>query len=99
MLGELANMGLGAAAASLSEMVRDEVVLAVPKVEFVPRAEIVRRLRIDPDKTLKGVKRKFLGDLRGSALLLFPDSHSLNLVRMLFSNSGLSDDESPCSGV
>lgn len=93
VLGELANMGLGAAAASLSEMVHDEVVLAVPKVEFVPRADIVNRLGISPDKILKGVEQKFQGDLRGNALLLFPDGHSLNLVRMLLSKSGLSDTE------
>lgn len=93
VLGELANMGLGAAAASLSEMVNDEVVLAVPKVEFIPKSDIASRLGIDERKSLKGVEQKFQGDLRGNAFLLFPDGHSLNLVRLLLSNAGISDSE------
>ena len=93
VLGELANMGLGTAAASLSEMVNDEVVLAVPKVEFIARADVMNRLGLAPDKMLKGVEQVFSGTLRGHALLLFPDGHSLSLVRMLLANTGMSDSE------
>lgn len=37
MLGELLNMGLGSAAASLSQMTGEEVLLSTPHVSFIPR--------------------------------------------------------------
>ncbi len=91
VLAEVCNMGLGVAAASLSEMVGDEVELSVPKVEFMPRAEVVRRLGVEHKEVLKGVEQQFGGDIGGHALLLFPDEHSMNLVRLLLANAGLSD--------
>ncbi len=91
VLAELCNMGLGTAAASLSEMVASEVLLSVPRVEFVPRADAVRRLGVGRESVLKGVRQHFAGEVGGSALLLFPDEHSLNLVRMLLAQAGIAD--------
>ncbi len=79
VLAELCNMGLGTAAASLSEMVASEVLLSVPRVEFVPRADAVRRLGVGRESVLKGVRQHFAGEVGGSALLLFPDEHSLRI--------------------
>lgn len=94
VLGELCNMGLGAAASSLSGMVGAEVELSIPHVEIVSIAEVASKLGIDEERTLKGVCQHFGGTLGGDALLLFPDQDSLNLVRLMLAHSGIAESES-----
>ncbi len=80
-LTELVNLGVSNAAFSLREMVREEVVLSVPKVSIVSRDEAIELLG-DPDsKRLVGVQQDFSGDIRGRALLIFPETKSFELVR------------------
>ena len=81
-LTELVNIGVSRAAASLREMVgRREVILSVPNVVLVGRQEAVELLRQQESKRLVAVHQVFEGDITGRALLIFPETNSLELVR------------------
>lgn len=80
-LTELVNLGISQAATSLAAMVRQEVVLSVPKVALVSREEATRTLGEREASNLVAVHQIFEGDLIGRALLIFPEAKSLELVR------------------
>jgi chemotaxis protein CheC len=80
-LTELVNLGVSNAALSLREMVREEVVLSVPKVSIVTREETMQILREQGATRLVGVHQDFEGDINGRALLIFPETKSIELVR------------------
>jgi len=80
-LTELANLGVSNAALSLREMVREEVLLSVPKVSLVTREEAVTALGEKDAPRLVGVRQDFEGEINGRALLIFPEAKSLELVR------------------
>jgi chemotaxis protein CheC len=80
-ISEVLNIGMGAAAASLSDMVEDEVILSVPGVEFVSRLEAVNIIGTKVTGEVSGVLQGFGGAINGDALLLFPEEQSLELVR------------------
>ncbi|MBF0109486.1 MAG: hypothetical protein HQL76_09940 [Magnetococcales bacterium] len=83
-LKEFFNLGLGMAANSLSRMVNNEVLLTLPKLKVVPYEEATRMLlRDDHEEKLVAVRQNFRGELTGTALLIFPGSESLELVRTL----------------
>ena len=81
-LTELVNIGVSRAAASLREMVgQQEVLLSVPNVALVGRAEAVALLGQRESSRLVAVHQIFEGDITGRALLIFPEANSLELVR------------------
>jgi chemotaxis protein CheC len=80
-LSELVNLGVGKAAANLRDMVRDEVLLSVPSVTVVSRAEASRLINEHETGRLVAIHQRFSGDLQGRALLIFPEANSLELVR------------------
>jgi chemotaxis protein CheC len=80
-LTELVNLGVSNAALSLREMVHEEVLLSVPKVSVVTRDEAVANLHERENKRLVAVHQDFDGDIRGRALLIFPEAQSMELVR------------------
>jgi len=80
-LTELVNLGVSSAAFSLREMVREEVVLSVPKVTIVTREEAIKNLGEREATKLVGVHQNFEGDINGRALLIFPETKSIELVR------------------
>jgi len=80
-LTELVNLGVSSAAFSLREMVREEVVLSVPKVTIVTRDEAIKNLGEREATRLVGVHQNFEGDINGRALLIFPETKSIELVR------------------
>jgi chemotaxis protein CheC len=77
----LVNLGVSNAAFSLREMVREEVVLSVPKVQIVSREEAVANLGEHEAKRLVAVHQDFEGDIKGRALVIFPETKSFELVR------------------
>lgn len=79
-LTELVNLGVSRAAKSLRDMIHEEVVLSVPKVELVSREEAIATLANKANK-LVAVHQVFQGDITGRALLIFPETKSLELVR------------------
>ena len=82
---EIFNIGVGHAAASLSQMIGQEVELSIPVVELLERDQAAQILAGDKDGNITGVREKFEGSFRGETLLLFPEESSLELVRLLLS--------------
>jgi len=78
---ELVNIGVSRAAVSLREMVGEEVVLSVPRVELVARERAVEILCEREARKLVAVHQTFDGDITGRALLIFPETKSLEIVR------------------
>jgi chemotaxis protein CheC len=80
-LTELVNIGVSRAATSLREMVGQQVLLSVPTVRLVSRPEAVELLGQTESSRLIAVHQVFEGDITGRALLIFPETNSLELVR------------------
>lgn len=80
-LTELVNIGVGRAAFSLREMVGEQVLLSVPKLSLVSPAQAVEILGRREACRLVAVHQVFEGDITGRALLIFPETNSLELVR------------------
>jgi len=80
-VAEVLNIGMGSAAASLSEMISDEVKLSVPGVEFVTRVVAAEHIGKKAKTDVSGVHQNFQGAFGGDAMLLFPEEQSLQLVR------------------
>jgi chemotaxis protein CheC len=85
-LTELVNLGVSNAASSLRELVREEILLSVPKVVVVTRQEAIAALGERDSRPLVAVHQDFDGDLRGRALLIFPEAKSMELVRAIVGN-------------
>ena len=80
-VAEILNVGMGSAAAALSEMISDEVKLSVPGVEFVSSLEATHIIGDKAKSNVSGVHQHFQGAFSGDAMLLFPEEQSLELVR------------------
>ena len=91
-LTELVNLGVSRAAGNLAVMVREEVVLTVPKVALMTRQSAIETLGKRDSRSLVAVHQTFEGEIVGRALLIFPEERSLELVRCLVS-SELSNEE------
>jgi chemotaxis protein CheC len=91
-LTELVNLGVSNAALSLREMVQEEVILSVPKVSVVTRDEAIANLQEREAKRLVAVHQDFDGDIRGRALLIFPEAQSMELVRAVVGGDLSLDD-------
>jgi chemotaxis protein CheC len=91
-LTELVNLGVSKAAGNLAVMVREEVVLTVPKVALMSRQDAIRTLGERESRNLVAVHQTFEGEIVGRALLIFPEEKSLELVRSLV-GSELSNEE------
>jgi chemotaxis protein CheC len=91
-VAEVINVGMGSAAASLSEMVNEEVKLSVPDVEFVTRTQAVNIIESRAKTDLSGVNQHFDGAFSGEAILLFPEKQSLELVRAVVGDNVALDD-------
>lgn len=82
-LTELVNLGVSNAASSLRELVRDEILLSVPKVTIVTREKAIANLGQRENNRLVAVRQDFEGDITGRALLIFPEAKSMELVRAI----------------
>ena len=91
-LTELVNLGVSRAAGNLAVMVREEVLLTVPKVALMSRVDAIRTLGARDSRQLVAVHQTFEGEIVGRAFLIFPEENSLDLVRSLV-HSELSNEE------
>ncbi|MGI2034168.1 chemotaxis protein CheX [Rhizobium panacihumi] len=82
-LTELVNIGVSRAAASLRKMVNKEVILSVPSVEIVTRKSAASLIGQRESESLIAVQQHFEGPFSGRALLIFPKSNGLSLVRAI----------------
>ncbi len=80
-LAEVFNVGAGRAAASLSEIVNDEVHLSVPSIEVKKTLDVDASLvEVRSDK-FGVVSQFFSGPFDAQALLLFSEMNTLEIVR------------------
>src|SRR3954462_9062665 len=82
-LAEIANMGVSRAAASLRQMVGEQVLLSVPAVNIVTRRAASRLVERGGSSKLIAVQQSFEGGFDGRALLIFPQAQSLELIRSI----------------
>jgi len=82
-LGELFNIGMGKAACSLSEMLNDEIILTVPKLDSMTYSDAMQLFGASKDLNVDAVEQKFYGDFAGSALLFFRGDSSKELVKRI----------------
>ena len=80
-LGEISNIAMARAANSLRQMVEHEVLLSVPSVEIVSPEAATQIVRKPDNPNLVAVRQDFSGAFSGRALLIFPETNSLELVR------------------
>lgn len=79
-LGEIFNIGVGRAAASLSQIVNDEIELSAPQVRFVAPEEITRYIENADSSPLSVVSQEFSGPFDAQAMLVFPEKNALQIV-------------------
>ncbi len=79
---ELFNLGMGRAAAALSELLNEEVGLSVPRIEFAAQEEAARRMSSDGNRSV-AVRQSVRGGLDGNALLVFPRLQSFSLINAI----------------
>lgn len=79
---EISNIGGGHAATVLSQLINKKVMVSVPKVHIVSSEDVYRIIN-NEDEIVTGVLLKFLGDLTGRTLLIFPRDQSMLLVDMV----------------
>jgi chemotaxis protein CheC len=80
-LTELSNIAMARAAGSLRQMVDSEVVLSVPAVDILTNQEATKLVSKPDNPPLVAVRQDFAGAFSGRALLIFPETNSLELVR------------------
>lgn len=82
-LGEIFNIGVGRAAASLSQIVSDEVLLSAPEVMVVHREQAAKVLLGAELNQFSTVSQNFSGPFDSQAMLVFPESNALEIVRLM----------------
>jgi len=80
-LTEIVNIGVSRAASNLRKMIGGEVLLSVPSIEVVSQRRAARLISEREVVELVAVRQDFAGVFSGRALLIFPETNSLELVR------------------
>jgi chemotaxis protein CheC len=80
-LTEVFYVGAGRAAASLSEIVGDEVKLSVPAIEIKKSSEADATVMELHSARFGAVSQQFSGPFDAEAILLFTEEHALEIVR------------------
>jgi chemotaxis protein CheC len=81
-LREVANIGSGHAATSLSQLMGKKVMVRVPKILTGPLEDVILKIA-DPNDVVVSVLLYFLGDLTGRTLLLYPFDDAQELTSLL----------------
>ena len=85
-LREIASVGSGHAATSLSELLSERVMVRVPKVLIGTLKEVVNKIA-KPDEPVWSVFMYFLGDVTGRTLLIYPVVDAEYLMEIMASGS------------
>lgn len=81
-LTEVANIGSGHAATSLSQLLGKKVMVRVPKIITGALEDVILRIA-DPNDVVASVLLYFLGDLTGRTLFLYPYDDARDLTALL----------------
>ncbi len=91
-LGELFNIGVGRAASSLSQIVRDEVELSAPHIALVRPQDISGTLLGADFTELSMVTLDFSGPFDAKTMLIFPERNALTIIGSML-EEGMSPEE------
>ena len=91
-LTELVNIGVSRAAASLRQMVGRPVLLSVPAIEIVGYQDAAALISEREAGELVAVRQDFSGAFSGRAMLIFPETNSLELVRAVMGDDASASD-------
>ncbi|MCL5497887.1 chemotaxis protein CheC [Phytobacter palmae] len=80
-LMEIFNIGVGHAAAAMSDIVNEEVRMSVPSVRITTRSEAAEEL--GAGLSLCGISQQYKGAYATEAILMFPETASFEIVRMM----------------
>jgi len=84
LLKEVFNIGVGQAAASLSELAGgDEILLSVPTLEFEDVQTLTDTVRATSGDQVCGISERFKGPFEGTAMMLYSEQESLELVKIM----------------
>ncbi len=79
---EVANIGGGHAATSLSQLLGKKVMVHVPKIITGPLEDVILKIA-DPNDVVVSVLLYFLGDLTGRTLFIYPFDDAQDLTTLL----------------
>ena len=82
-LAELSNIAMARAATGLRGMVGHQVLLSVPHVDILAKEQAAEIIGTSNNRNLVAVRQDFNGPFSGRALLIFPESNSFELVRVV----------------
>lgn len=82
-LSEIFNIGVGRAASSLSQIVNDEVLLSAPNLMLVPRELATEKILGSDLRKFSTVSQHFSGVFDAEAVLVFPETNALEIVRAM----------------
>jgi chemotaxis protein CheC len=82
-LVELFNLGVGQAAAAMSQIVHEEVTMSVPTILFQTRADCIRTLGASEGRRICAITQRYEGAFKTDAILMFPEEKSLEIVRLM----------------
>ena len=84
LLKEAFNLGVGRAARALGDLAGgEEILLSVPNVLLVSRADLEQRIVATSGDEVCGVSEAFGGPFAGQAMMLYSQRESLELVRIM----------------
>ncbi len=86
-LVELFNIGVGRAAAAMSAMVGEDIVLSVPSIHFLNIHDASVALSGGGVRNVCGITQRFSGAFNTDVTLMFPEDKSLELVRLMVGES------------
>lgn len=91
-VGELLNMAVGDAAAALSQLLRQEVVLDVPQLDVMPMDEVSSCIATELSHNVSAIRQQFSGGFAANAYLLFPEDKSDALVTAVMDSTMPTED-------
>lgn len=83
ILHEAFNLGLGAAAGSISELVRKEINMTEPVADYMTLESIIQMVELNEGNEVTMIQQDFNGFVKGTASLIYEQSASHELISTL----------------
>lgn len=82
-LVEIFNIGVGRAAAAMSSIVKEEVIMSVPAIRFESRTQAAHMFSERQSQRICGIRQHYAGAFNTEAILMFPEDKSVEIVRLM----------------
>jgi chemotaxis protein CheC len=92
VLTEVVNIGVGRAAALLSEMIKERIGLSVPHVKICGLGELAAKMQESGEPLDTSIVQDFAGGVSGRALLCFPKSSGIKLGQVFAGDKATTDE-------